>query len=276
MDINIILLFWGMLVGVVFSVIGAAGGILASFGLITLVGITDPNTVKPMAQMMTLSMVAVFLPTYMKRASCVIILGLMLAFGGMLGAWLGSTFSSYYLSDMNVFRPLFGLLALVVAIQVFWKLFNAPKTVEQPSANQGVHSIKLEDGRLLFVHAGRDFTIPIAYPILVGFLIAMVSAIFGVGGGFLLVPFMASMLGMPMYIVPATAAIPIFIGGAVSITNYLQLGAQPDYDVLILLALGGMLGALLGPRLNRLCKDYWLKVGLCGVISLIGVRYVLG
>ena len=62
MDLTVSLLLWGVLVGVVFSVIGAAGGILASFGLITLVGISDPNAVKPMAQIMTLSMVIVFLP----------------------------------------------------------------------------------------------------------------------------------------------------------------------------------------------------------------------
>jgi hypothetical protein len=42
MDLNITLLLWGGLVGIVFSVIGAAGGILASFGLINLVGISEP------------------------------------------------------------------------------------------------------------------------------------------------------------------------------------------------------------------------------------------
>ena len=42
MDLNITLLLWGGLVGIVFSVIGAVGGILASFGLITLVGISEP------------------------------------------------------------------------------------------------------------------------------------------------------------------------------------------------------------------------------------------
>ena len=39
-----------------------------------------------------------------------------------------------------------------------------------------------------------------------GAIIAMTAAVFGVGGGFLLVPYMASLLHMPMYIIPATAA----------------------------------------------------------------------
>lgn len=280
MDINIYLIFWGILVGVVFSVIGAAGGILASFGLITLVGETDPNTVKPMAQIMTLAMVSVFLPAYIKRACCVVFLGLLLATGSVIGAWLGSTFSSHYLSDMDIFRPLFGFLALLIATQVIWKTWvefkkQDTRITSKSNPPEGVNTIQLSHGRLTFIYTGQRFDIHIAYPILAGFLIAMVAAIFGVGGGFLLVPFMVSMLGMPMHIVPATAAIPIFIGGSVSITNYLKLGAQPDYNTLILLAIGGMVGALLGPKLNSLSNEYWLKMALGVIVFSIGLKYII-
>ena len=48
-----LLLAWGALVGFVFSTVGAAGGILASVGMISVFGIEHPNLVKPMAQAMT-------------------------------------------------------------------------------------------------------------------------------------------------------------------------------------------------------------------------------
>jgi len=48
------LLAWGGLVGLVFSTVGAAGGILASVGMISVFGIENPNLVKPMAQALTL------------------------------------------------------------------------------------------------------------------------------------------------------------------------------------------------------------------------------
>ena len=48
------LILWGAVVGLVFSTVGAAGGILSSFGLITIFAIQDPNLVKPMAQSLTL------------------------------------------------------------------------------------------------------------------------------------------------------------------------------------------------------------------------------
>jgi len=44
-----LLLVLGMIVGAVFSSIGAAGGILASFFLVSIIGVADPNSVKPMA-----------------------------------------------------------------------------------------------------------------------------------------------------------------------------------------------------------------------------------
>lgn len=280
MDVSVLLL-WGLLVGVVFSLTGAAGGILTSFGLMTVVGVADPNTVKPMAQMMTLAMVLVFFPAYIKRGSVVVYLGLLLALGSVIGAWLGSSLSSRYLSDMSLFRPVFGVLALLVAAQVFWKIFSGSDEEEQVLSTsrdlqkQGVHSVKFSQAKLSFMHAGEHYLIAVYIPVVAGLLIAMIAAIFGVGGGFLLVPFMASMLAMPMHIVPATAAIPVFIGGSVSIANYLKLGAQPDYSILAVLILGGVVGALLGPKLNSIAKDVWLKSGLGVIVLLIGLKYLL-
>lgn len=270
-----LLLGWGLLVGVVFSIIGAAGGILASFGLITLVGINDPNIVKPMAQIMTLAMVITFLPLYLRRSACVPSLGLLLSAGSMGGAWLGSSFSSHYLSDMAVFRPLFGLLAVLIAVQIFWKVFFRSSPVTQAALAQGIRDLSFQRGQLYFNHGVQEFHIAVWQPLLAGFMIAMIAAIFGVGGGFLLVPFMVSWLGMPMRIVPATAAIPILIGGAVSVVNYLRLGATPDYGVLAFLVIGGMTGAIIGPVLNGLAREWWLQVLLGVVITGIGVRYLL-
>ena len=42
-------LIWGVLVGFIFSTVGAAGGILASVGLISVLNVQNPNLVKPMA-----------------------------------------------------------------------------------------------------------------------------------------------------------------------------------------------------------------------------------
>ena len=48
-------LLWGVLAGLVFSMVGAAGGNLLPFGLVSVPGVLDANPVKPMTQMLTLA-----------------------------------------------------------------------------------------------------------------------------------------------------------------------------------------------------------------------------
>ena len=86
-----LLLAWGVLVGFVFSTVGAAGGILASVGMISVFGITDPNMVKPMAQALTLVTPLIAVPIYMRQCRLVYSLALLLGAGGILGALIGST-----------------------------------------------------------------------------------------------------------------------------------------------------------------------------------------
>jgi uncharacterized membrane protein YfcA len=280
MDIGTIslLIFWGALVGLVFSLVGAAGGILASFGLITLIGITDPNSVKPMAQILSLATALVFLPGYIRRRSVVMPLALLLSVGGVMGAIVGSTLSSKYLSDMSTFKPLFGVLTLIVGAQIFWEIYKQHNdNIEQMSAcHKGIHSVSIKGMLINFSYANKDFSVGFWTPWLAGFFIAIVASAFGVGGGFLLVPFMVSFLRMPMFIVPATAAVVIFISGAISVTNYLNMGAIIEWKILSFLILGGIVGAIIGPKINRVMQDKWLKIFLATILSLIGLKYALG
>lgn len=279
MEISItIIIFWGVLVGLVFSSIGAAGGILASFGLISVIGFTEPNTIKPMAQMLSLATALVFIPGYFKRAAWVLPLGLMLSAGGIVGAIVGSTISSRYLSDMSTFKPLFGILALLIAGQIIWKLYSDKKSGKKQArvSEQGVRNVIVNEHHIAFDYGDTSYSVHPWAPWLAGFLIAVVASIFGVGGGFLLVPYMASMLGIPMFIIPATAALAIFISGSISVGNYLRMGSEIDYSVLSLLIVGGIIGALLGPKLNQLMKDSWLQATLASIVALIGTKYVLG
>lgn len=280
MDIETIslLIFWGALVGLVFSLVGAAGGILASFGLITLIGITDPNSVKPMAQILSLATALVFLPGYIRRRSVVMPLALLLSVGGVMGAIVGSTLSSKYLSDMSTFKPLFGVLTLIVGAQIFWEIYKQHNdNIEQMSAcHKGIHSVSIKGMLINFSYANKDFSVGFWTPWLAGFFIAIIASAFGVGGGFLLVPFMVSFLRMPMFIVPATAAVVIFISGTISVTNYLQMGAVIDWKILSFLIVGGIVGAIIGPKINRVMQDKWLKIFLATILSLIGLKYALG
>jgi len=260
---------------------GPAGGILTSFGLITLFGVADPNSIKPMTQLVVLVAALTFVPSYFRRAALVLPLGLLLGGGGLAGAYAGSTLTSLYLSDMTAFRPLFGVLTLAIAVQIILRLVRHQRTpggICGPAgawSGTGVGGFSLKSWALCFSYADTDFRVPLWSPILAGAVISMTAAIFGVGGGFLLVPYLSSVLGLPLHIIPATAAIAIFMSLAVSITNFLAMGARIEGLILLPLAIGTVLGALAGPRINRVMKNTWLQAIMACVVTAIGVKYVL-
>jgi uncharacterized membrane protein YfcA len=274
-------LSWGVVVGIVFSAIGAAGGILASFGLITLFGVLEPNSVKPMAQLIVLATVSTFVPGYLRRSALVLPLGLLLGCGGLIGAYAGSTLSTHYLSDMQTFRPFFGLLTLGVAAQIIWNLlkrWNSDRPDGEATGRAQIGRVggaSLTFRTLTFHYNQKDYSVPTWSPIVAGLVIAMAASTFGVGGGFLLVPYMASVLAMPMHIIPATAAIAIFMSLFVSISNFLALGAPLHSNILLPLVIGAIAGAIVGPRINKAMKNHRLQITLAIVVMGIGLKYTL-
>ena len=93
-------------------------------GLISIMGLQDPNLVKPMAQALTLATPLIAVPSYYRQHRVVISLAIILGSGGILGAIIGSTLSVTYLNDLNIFKLVFGVLALGIALQILWRLLR--------------------------------------------------------------------------------------------------------------------------------------------------------
>lgn len=283
-------LAWGLLVGLVFSLVGAAGGILASFGLISVIGLTDPNQVKPMAQALTLATPLVAVPMYHRQCRMVFPLALALGLGGIAGALVGSSLSVRHLADLNVFRPVFALLTLAIAAQLAWSLRPAgrhrPRTARAVAAFEGliatggepctvgVRNRRWSPWRAEFEFGTENFQYRPWVAFAAGMGIALLSSALGVGGGFLLVPFMALVLQLPMFVVAGTAALAIFVSSSASIANYLALGVRLDLPLLGLMLAGSFAGAWLGPYVSRHFRERWLRILLAGVLLGIALRYL--
>jgi uncharacterized membrane protein YfcA len=281
----------GFLVGLVFSIVGAAGGILASVGLISVLGVSNVNLVKPMAQMLTLISPLIAVPSYYKQRRLVPGLALLLGAGGIAGALIGSTLSLNYLDDLHIFKPVFGVFILLIALQVAWQLLR-PKpsgstrtgraasafehviTKGDPAQTLGVKQLGFSVTRCEFAFGNERFDYNPWVPVLVGAGIAVISSALGVGGGFLLVPFISMVLGLPMTIVAGTAALAIFISSVTSIGNYVRLGVELDLPLLALMLIGTVAGSVLGPILSKYLREAWFKALLMTILALIGLRYL--
>ena len=105
-------------------------------------------------------------------------------------------------------------------------------------------------------------------PIAIGFFVGILAAIMGVGGGFIMVPAMIYLLGMPTSVVVGTSLLQIiFVTANVTI---LQAVNNQTVDVVLamLLMFGGVIGAQFGAKLGSRLQGEHLR-GLLALIVLI-------
>ncbi len=273
---------WGVVIGAVFSTVGAAGGILAGFGHITLFGLQSANTVKVMNQILVALSPLISVPAYWRQGRVLLILGLLMGAGSLTGALVGSELSYHYLSGLREYRFLFGLFTLLVAFRILYEVLHREREkvgrIDRAIKSAENRGIKVK-GRSLrriefeFLEEGYHFN-PL-YPFVAGFFVAVLSSALGVGGGFLLVPFMVSVLKIPMYLVPGTSALAVLITSLVSVLNYLRLGAEVHWKLVFLEGTGVVIGSLLGPHISHHLGERRLRILLGFILLTIGLRYIL-
>jgi uncharacterized membrane protein YfcA len=112
--------------------------------------------------------------------------------------------------------------------------------------------------------------------VILGVFIGVLSAIMGVGGGFILVPAMIYLLRMPAGVVVGTSLFQIVITTA--ITTVLQAGRNQTVDVVLatLLLVGGVIGAQFGARMSMRFRPETLRALLGLIVLLVGLRMGLG
>ena len=289
---------WALFVGLVFSMVGAAGGILAGVGHISLFGLADANMIKPMNQLLVIVSPLVAVPAYWRQQRVIFSLGLLLGLGSVFGSVFGSWYSKNYLSMMQQYRPLFGLLVLFISCRLFYEssihraqqqkrdLRDASRDLEKKLSElrgraktepfEKILKSRVTFRRLEILFLDHEFSCNLASPVLTGFSIAAISSALGVGGGFLLVPYMTSWLGLPMFLVAGTSALSVLIASISSVGSYFFLGVKVDWLMVLLELLGVVTGSLLGPWISRYMKDRWLRGLLAIVLLYLGIGYALG
>ena len=283
---------WALLVGLVFSLVGAAGGILAAVGHLTVFGLVDANTVKPMNQLLVIASPLVSVPAYWRQRRLVLAAALLIAVGSVAGSILGSWYSTNHLASMQAYRWLFGLLTLGIAARLLYettgrfrarharlreasKAFEAGHSRGRGGARAQAVETRWRFPQLEVILSGQTFPCPVPGLVATGFVVAFVAAALGVGGGFLLVPYLASWLGLPMFVVAGTSALAVLVASLVSVANYLYLGARIDWLLAALELAGVMLGSLLGPWVSQYMRERWLRLVLAVVLAYIGIAYTL-
>jgi hypothetical protein len=107
-----------------------------------------------------------------------------------------------------------------------------------------------------------------------GFFIAALASFLGIGGGFLFVPFLTSIAGLPMFLVAGTSALTVLVGMVISVFTYMVIKGVPVFWPLIGVELVGIfVGSMIGPRTSKYIPDIWLKRIFVVLAIYVGLRY---
>jgi len=140
-----------------------------------------------------------------------------------------------------------------------------------PRRNRWVASLPL---RWRFYSSGLYIS-PIA-PLAIGFLAGTMTVLLGIGGGFILVPAMIYLLGMPARIVIGTSLAMILVVSAATTMVHSLTTRAVDIVLAALLLVGGVIGAQYGALLTTRLKPDYLRLALAVIILLVALRMFLG
>lgn len=253
-SMNVFVLFaLGAAAGLLAGMFGVGGGFLAT-PLLIFVGIPPAVAVASQANQVIANSVS-SLQVQWRRGNVDLRMGLVLLLGGMIGSSAGVTLFTWLKAigqiDFVIAVMYVVLLTSIGGLMLFESVSTWFKRRRNPTAPRGklhthylVHRLPW---KMRFYKS--KLYISAFLPITLGFLIGILSAILGVGGGFVLVPAMIYLLGMPTTVVIGTSNFQILFVAA-NVT-FLQAATNGTVDVVLalLLILGGVVGAPIGSRI---------------------------
>ena len=120
---------------------------------------------------------------------------------------------------------------------------------------------------------GHEFKVNVIVGCIGAFIIAVVSSMFGFGGGPFMVPLMAVVLGLPMYVVVGSSLLAIFFNTSMSTFKHYSLG-NFDLDLFLVMFPAALLAGWLGPKIAKRLNPLWVKrVAVIG-LTLLGLSLV--
>ena len=271
-SMNIVLLLGlGLVVGFLSGMFGTGGGFLMT-PLLIFIGIPPPVAVATEANQITAASVSGFL-AHWRRGNVDLRMGAVLVVSGVIGSGLG----------VLLFRKLRQIGQIDEFISILFVVFLGAVGILM-AAESGRSIIRRwkghSPGRMhahYWVH-GLPFKmrfrksklyISVLVPAGIGLFVGVLSAVMGVGGGFIMIPAMIYILGMPTSIVVGTSLFQIIFVTANSTLLHAGTNQTVDIVLALVLLLGAVVGAQFGSRLGARLRGEELRILLAILVLLV-------
>ena len=242
---NLWLIPLGFAAGVLGSIVGLGGGIIAVPAM-TFAGF-PPTLAASNSLFAAFSNSIASTISYAKQKRVEfgigIKLGLMCIPGTVLGAFVSDVMTP------TAFQILFAFVLIASAVYIFLK-----RAVDEKPYNK--------TALMMIFSAGASF------------FAGIISSLFGIGGGIVFVPLMVIGIGIPMRRAAPTAQLVLIFASLSGLLVHSALG-HPDYLQALFLAMGAFAGGLLGARLSLEIKERKLKILVTVVLLAAAIKLII-
>ncbi len=280
----------GLSIGFLSGLLGVGGGFLITPMLNILFGIPYNVAVgSGLVQMVGTAISGII--GHRKRGNVDIKLGLVLASGSLVGIFAGTRFINF-LRDMQTITInsreivavnfyisiLYAGLLLYVGGNMYREAFHSKDDRMNGNSSVAQRLVKALQVPPLFhmKHSTLD-SISIWVLLFSGLCIGFLSGLMGVGGGFVVLPFMIYALGMPTSIAIGTSLLYVLLSAVMGSFAHL-ISRNVDWGIVIFILAGSISGAQLGALLSSRIRAVLLRryfVVLVGIAFLLVVGNVL-
>ncbi|MAL09903.1 MAG: permease [Maricaulis sp.] len=281
-SVNLLLLLsLGVGVGFLSGMFGVGGGFLMT-PLLIFIGIPPAVAVSTQANQIAASSASGAI-AHWRRGTLDLKMGGLLLAGGVVGAVAGVQIFGWLqrLGQIDLiislcyvgFLGTIGSLMLVESVNALVRRYRGPKAATAGRAGRRKRNwIDTLPFKTRFAKSGLYLSV--IPPVAIGLFVGTLTAIMGVGGGFVMVPAMIYLLRMPTNVVIGTSLFQILF--VTLLTTVLQAGQNQTVDIVLALALivGGVVGAQIGARAGRRIRAEELRVALA--VLVIGVCLKVG
>ncbi len=271
----------GFLVGLLSGMFGVGGGFLTT-PLLIFYGIPPTVAVASAATQITGASVSGVM-VHMRRGGVDHKMAAVMIFGGLLGSGIGALFFRA-LQSAGQIDVVVGALYVVILGAIgglmlkdslvalgYLTVEPRPPGDETKKSTRWVATLPL---RWRFQASGLLVS-PLA-PFVLGAASGVLTVFLGIGGGFILIPAMIYLLGMPARVVVGTSLLMVLAVSAGTTMIHALTTEAVDIVLAVLLLAGGVIGAQYGALLALRTKPDLLRLALACIILLVALRMLLG
>jgi len=270
-----VLLGLGAAIGFLSGVFGVGGGFLLTPMLI-FIGVPPAVAVASSAnQLVGASLSGVI--AHWRRGNVDFKMGFILMAGGLggsvLGVWVFAWLKRLGQIELTISLCYVLLLGILGALMAIESARTALRQRRPGGFRRKLHQHNWLHGLPLKTRFRQSkLYISALLPIGLGFAVGILSAVLGIGGGFVLVPAMIYTLGMPTAVVPGTSLFQIIFVAA-NVT-FLQAYTNRTVDAVLALVLlvGGVLGAQIGSRFGTRLRGEQLRFLLALMVLAVAAK----